>query len=34
MCQRMVMPELQYMAHLYTLQFPDKPPKNIAFLGA
>nr|XP_020768880.1 galactose-3-O-sulfotransferase 2 [Odocoileus virginianus texanus] len=33
-CQRMVMPELQYMAHLYTLQFPDKPPKNIAFLEA
>ncbi|XP_052494068.1 galactose-3-O-sulfotransferase 2 [Budorcas taxicolor] len=34
MCQRMVMPELQYMAHLYTLQFPDKPPKNLAFLEA
>lgn len=28
-CQRMAMPELQYMAHLYSLQFPDKPPKNI-----
>uniref|UniRef100_A0A452E7V7 Galactose-3-O-sulfotransferase 2 n=2 Tax=Capra hircus TaxID=9925 RepID=A0A452E7V7_CAPHI len=34
MCRRMVMPELQYMAHLYTLQFPDKPPKNLAFLEA
>lgn len=31
-CQKMVMPELQYMAHLYTLQFPQKPPKNIPFL--
>ncbi|XP_057617252.1 galactose-3-O-sulfotransferase 2 [Chionomys nivalis] len=28
-CQRMAMPELQYMAHLYSLQFPDKPPKDI-----
>lgn len=28
-CQRMAMPELQYMAHLYSLQFPDKPPKGI-----
>ncbi|XP_074046773.1 galactose-3-O-sulfotransferase 2 isoform X2 [Macrotis lagotis] len=27
MCQRMVMPELQYMAHLYSQQFPRKPPK-------
>lgn len=34
MCQRMVMPELQYMARLYTLQFPEKPPKNIPFLEA
>lgn len=34
MCRRMVMPELQYMAHLYSLQFPEKPPKNIAFLEA
>lgn len=34
MCRRMVMPELQYMAHLYTLQFPEKPPKNIPFLKA
>ncbi|XP_015417303.1 PREDICTED: galactose-3-O-sulfotransferase 2 [Myotis davidii] len=34
MCQRMVMPELQYMAHLYTLQFPEKPPKDIPFLKA
>ncbi|CAK6448425.1 unnamed protein product [Pipistrellus nathusii] len=32
MCQRMVMPELQYMAHLYALQFPQKPPKVIPFL--
>ncbi|KAK2488775.1 hypothetical protein MC885_008456 [Smutsia gigantea] len=31
-CQRMVTPELQYMAHLYTRQFPEKPPKNIPFL--
>ncbi|KAL2775379.1 galactose-3-O-sulfotransferase 2, partial [Daubentonia madagascariensis] len=31
-CQRMVMPEIQYMAHLYALQFPEKPPKNIRFL--
>nr|XP_036865433.1 galactose-3-O-sulfotransferase 2 [Manis javanica] len=31
-CQRMVTPELQYMAHLYTQQFPEKPPKNIPFL--
>ncbi|KAM8788597.1 galactose-3-O-sulfotransferase 2 [Rhynchonycteris naso] len=28
MCQRMAMPELQYMAHLYALQFPRKPRKN------
>ncbi|KAM5324416.1 galactose-3-O-sulfotransferase 2 isoform 2-T2 [Glossophaga mutica] len=34
MCRRMVMPELQYTAHLYSLQFPEKPPKNIAFLEA
>lgn len=33
MCQRMVMPELQYMAHLYALQFPEKPPKVIPFLN-
>ncbi|ELV12255.1 Galactose-3-O-sulfotransferase 2, partial [Tupaia chinensis] len=32
-CHRMAMPELQYMAHLYALQFPGKPPKNIGFLG-
>ncbi|XP_077814285.1 galactose-3-O-sulfotransferase 2 isoform X4 [Macaca mulatta] len=32
-CQRLVMPELQYMAHLYALQFPEKPRKNIPFLG-
>ncbi|XP_027445921.1 galactose-3-O-sulfotransferase 2 isoform X1 [Zalophus californianus] len=32
MCQRMVMPELQYMAHLYALQFPEKDPKHIPFL--
>ncbi|XP_006875298.1 PREDICTED: galactose-3-O-sulfotransferase 2 [Chrysochloris asiatica] len=32
LCQRMVMPELQYMAHLYALQFPHKRPKNIQFL--
>lgn len=31
-CQRMAMPELQYMAHLYSLQFPNEPPKNIPFL--
>uniref|UniRef100_A0A2K6GM80 Galactose-3-O-sulfotransferase 2 n=1 Tax=Propithecus coquereli TaxID=379532 RepID=A0A2K6GM80_PROCO len=31
-CQRMVLPEIQYMAHLYSLQFPNKPPKNIQFL--
>ncbi|KAL1770703.1 galactose-3-O-sulfotransferase 2 [Sigmodon hispidus] len=31
-CERMAMPELQYMAHLYSLQFPNKPPKNIKFL--
>ncbi|XP_068939458.1 galactose-3-O-sulfotransferase 2 isoform X2 [Petaurus breviceps papuanus] len=29
MCQRMVMPELQYMAHLYSQQFPEKPPKKV-----
>ncbi|XP_030659244.1 galactose-3-O-sulfotransferase 2 [Nomascus leucogenys] len=33
-CQRLVMPELQYMARLYALQFPEKPRKNIPFLGA
>nr|XP_013012754.1 galactose-3-O-sulfotransferase 2-like [Cavia porcellus] len=32
LCQRMVMPELQYMARLYTLQFPQKPRKSIPFL--
>ncbi|KAM9663698.1 galactose-3-O-sulfotransferase 2 [Trichechus inunguis] len=32
LCQRMAMPELQYMAHLYALQFPEKPPKKIPFL--
>ncbi|XP_040828377.1 galactose-3-O-sulfotransferase 2 [Ochotona curzoniae] len=32
MCQRMVMPELQYMAHLYSQQFPEKPRKVIPFL--
>ncbi|KAM6178485.1 galactose-3-O-sulfotransferase 2 [Rhynchocyon petersi] len=32
LCQRMAMPELQYMAHLYALQFPDKHPKNLQFL--
>ncbi|XP_034864208.1 LOW QUALITY PROTEIN: galactose-3-O-sulfotransferase 2 [Mirounga leonina] len=32
MCQRMVMPELQYMARLYALQFPEKSPKHIPFL--
>ncbi|XP_021534701.1 galactose-3-O-sulfotransferase 2 [Neomonachus schauinslandi] len=32
MCQRMVMPELQYMARLYALQFPEKDPKHIPFL--
>nr|XP_012617897.1 galactose-3-O-sulfotransferase 2 isoform X1 [Microcebus murinus] len=31
-CQRMAMPEIQYMAHLYSLQFPEKPPKKIPFL--
>ncbi|XP_038291991.1 galactose-3-O-sulfotransferase 2 isoform X1 [Canis lupus familiaris] len=30
-CRRMVMPELQYMAHLYALQFPNKPLKKIPF---
>uniref|UniRef100_A0A8D1WDF4 D-2-hydroxyglutarate dehydrogenase n=1 Tax=Sus scrofa TaxID=9823 RepID=A0A8D1WDF4_PIG len=34
LCQRMVTPELQYTARLYTQQFPEKPPKNIPFLGA
>ncbi|XP_032616919.2 galactose-3-O-sulfotransferase 2 [Hylobates moloch] len=33
-CRRLVMPELQYMARLYALQFPEKPRKNIPFLGA
>ncbi|XP_051847627.1 galactose-3-O-sulfotransferase 2 isoform X1 [Antechinus flavipes] len=28
-CQRMVMPEIQYMAHLYSQQFPTNPPKKI-----
>ncbi|XP_052049349.1 galactose-3-O-sulfotransferase 2 [Apodemus sylvaticus] len=28
-CRRMAMPELQHMAHLYSLQFPDKTPKDI-----
>ncbi|KAM5228657.1 galactose-3-O-sulfotransferase 2 [Ctenodactylus gundi] len=32
-CQRMVMPEVQYMVKLYSLQFPDKPHKKIPFLG-
>lgn len=32
MCQRMVMPELQYVARLYALQFPEKDPKRIPFL--
>ncbi|XP_023577839.1 galactose-3-O-sulfotransferase 2 [Octodon degus] len=32
LCQRMVMPEIQYMARLYSLQFPQKPPKRIPFL--
>ncbi|MBZ3888043.1 Galactose-3-O-sulfotransferase 2 [Sciurus carolinensis] len=32
LCQRMVTPEIQYMARLYSLQFPEKPPKNIPFL--
>nr|KAF6494962.1 galactose-3-O-sulfotransferase 2 [Rousettus aegyptiacus] len=34
MCQRLVMPELQYTARLYALQFPEKPPKAIPFLPA
>ncbi|XP_043849243.1 galactose-3-O-sulfotransferase 2 [Dromiciops gliroides] len=29
MCQRMVMPEIQYMAHLYSQRFPTNPPKKI-----
>ncbi|XP_044525447.1 galactose-3-O-sulfotransferase 2 [Gracilinanus agilis] len=29
MCQRMVMPEIQYMSHLYSQQFPTNPPKKI-----
>ncbi|XP_010375283.1 galactose-3-O-sulfotransferase 2 isoform X1 [Rhinopithecus roxellana] len=33
-CERLVMPELQYMARLYALQFPEKPRKDIPFLGA
>uniref|UniRef100_A0A2K5D7U2 Galactose-3-O-sulfotransferase 2 n=2 Tax=Aotus nancymaae TaxID=37293 RepID=A0A2K5D7U2_AOTNA len=33
-CQRLVTPELQYMALLYSLQFPEKPPKNIPWRGA
>ncbi|XP_005411165.1 PREDICTED: galactose-3-O-sulfotransferase 2 isoform X2 [Chinchilla lanigera] len=32
LCQRMVTPEVQYMARLYSLQFPQKPPKRIPFL--
>ncbi|XP_032211384.1 galactose-3-O-sulfotransferase 2 isoform X1 [Mustela erminea] len=32
MCERMVTPELQYMARLYALQFPEKQPKRLAFL--
>ncbi|XP_035924799.1 galactose-3-O-sulfotransferase 2 [Halichoerus grypus] len=32
MCQGMVMPELQYVARLYALQFPEKDPKRIPFL--
>ncbi|XP_075386224.1 galactose-3-O-sulfotransferase 2 [Tenrec ecaudatus] len=32
LCQRLATPELQYMARLYSLQFPGKPPKNIQFL--
>uniref|UniRef100_A0A452QWW4 Galactose-3-O-sulfotransferase 2 n=1 Tax=Ursus americanus TaxID=9643 RepID=A0A452QWW4_URSAM len=32
MCLRLVMPELQYVARLYALQFPDKSPKRIPFL--
>ncbi|XP_021103083.1 galactose-3-O-sulfotransferase 2 [Heterocephalus glaber] len=32
LCQRMVTPEVQYMARLYSLQFPEKPPKKIPFL--
>ncbi|XP_070126862.1 galactose-3-O-sulfotransferase 2 [Equus caballus] len=33
MCLRMVIPELQYTAHLYALQFPEKPPKSIPLRG-
>lgn len=33
-CQRMVTPELQYMARLYAQRFPEKPPKDISFLEA
>lgn len=32
LCQRMAMPELQYMAHLYSLQFPQKPRKRVDLL--
>ncbi|XP_045152377.1 galactose-3-O-sulfotransferase 2 [Echinops telfairi] len=32
LCQRLATPELQYMARLYSRQFPGKPPKNIQFL--
>ncbi|XP_032713628.1 galactose-3-O-sulfotransferase 2 [Lontra canadensis] len=32
MCERMVTPELQYMARLYALQFPEKQPKRLPFL--
>lgn len=32
-CQRMAMPELQYMAHLYSLQYPNKTAKSIPFLN-
>ncbi|KAM4835880.1 galactose-3-O-sulfotransferase 2 [Thomomys bottae] len=29
LCRRMVMPELQYTAHLYARQFPEKPRKVV-----
>ncbi|XP_037704628.1 galactose-3-O-sulfotransferase 2, partial [Choloepus didactylus] len=32
MCRSMALPELQYTARLYSLQFPEKPPKKIPFL--
>lgn len=31
-CQRMAMPELQHMAHMYSLQFPNKTPKDIPLM--